>query len=219
MPVMSWSAIYRKPVRQVGPKVLISSTINAAAIGVLVGLLVNWLRAVPWANSAAPAWVQAVGSILAILVAVGVASWTSWTQRRERRHLVFVEEKKNWQAAIQITIRVKDFGVEYEQWTKDASGASWKTHEHYAHTVDFLLAALEQMLQRDRDFDRWFGCMQLHEELRDFRSMLNSLDKGAALLADQAGLLVAEAEAYQDAWVESLDTWLSLHASMGTGTE
>ena len=216
---MLWRAIYGRPVRQLGPKVLIWSTIQAAAVGVLVGLIINWLRALPWSDSAAPAWVQAVGSILAILVAVGVASWTSWTQLRERRYLVFLEAKESWKAAIQIAIRVKDLGVEYEQWSNGAPEASWKTHEHYAHAADFLLTALEQLLQRDRDYDRWFGCMQLHEELRDFRSMLNSLRKGAPLLADQASLLVAEAEAYQDAWAAELDGWISRNASLSSSTQ
>lgn len=60
--------------------------------GLVLGLLVGWLfLPTPiaicgvWSSQAMPAWVQAIGSIVAILVAAGIPWWQERIKRREAR--------------------------------------------------------------------------------------------------------------------------------------
>ena len=215
---MTWKMVYKKPVSELKFRVWASNAVASALIGALVCRLLfipvyEWFQQLPWGHSSAPAWVQAVRSVVAILIAIAIPSWQASQQRRSARQASYFDEVNKWKTVILVAVRVKDLSVEYLQWTRGTPNTGWKGHQHYIHSVEFLLAALEQVFKEDSDYDRWFGCMQMHESLRNFRSMLSALPEGNQLLKDQAGLLENEAEGYQDAWGEDLLEWQSRHPS------
>jgi uncharacterized protein involved in cysteine biosynthesis len=55
--------------------------------GLAIAIYPGWPAVGAWMNRAdAPAWVQAVGSIIAILAAIGIAMWQRHTDHQAARH-------------------------------------------------------------------------------------------------------------------------------------
>lgn len=151
---------------------------------------------VPWGGEHAPAWVQAIGSLVGIAVAVAVPASQWRLSAREKKEDAM---RSDYQAALmglKACIEVDEF---LNDLIKRSSGNrnEWHDKEHFRNTIAALQQRLASLAAVERNSNWW-------NLFLDAKSFLMELDSALRLNAVDAGVVRVLAETRKRDWEDQL---------------
>jgi hypothetical protein len=112
-------------------------------------------------------WTQAIGSVLAILVAIGVAGWQSYSSKKQAIELEIREKDRLLLVLYNLAMRIHYFFASIdEQRSKEGGAETYQTREYYRRKLLHYQAEMDKIpIYYLPSFETYQQVVKLKEEL------------------------------------------------------
>ncbi|MHB0842923.1 hypothetical protein ACYCGP_08785 [Stutzerimonas nitrititolerans] len=153
----------------------------------LMVLLIYSILLLPWSSPNAPAWVQAIGSISAILVAIAVPAFQRRQDQKDQQIERFREDYQVARIKLRLLLETKalldELGRERPPHGFDFT---WHNPARYQTRIKGVMIRLENAIAVERNDSWWQEFMEIQEVLSVLNTSIRELDLDDPQIINQA---------------------------------